>query len=73
LVTRNVAVIYAVGGSFVTAAAKEATSTIPIVFQGGGLDPVGTGLVASLNRPGGNVTAVMNLGGLALGQSKLNS
>jgi putative ABC transport system substrate-binding protein len=72
LVNRKVAVIYASGGgSFVTAAAKAETSTIPIVFQGGGLDPVQTGLVASLNRPGGNVTGVMNLGGLALGPKQI--
>jgi putative ABC transport system substrate-binding protein len=71
LVNRKVTVIYATGGSFVTAAAKAATSTIPIVFQGGGRDPVQIGLVASLQHPGGNVTGVMNLGGLALGPKQI--
>jgi putative ABC transport system substrate-binding protein len=47
------------GGTPNTAAAKQATSVIPIVFASTG-DPVGTGLVASLARPGGNVTGLSN-------------
>jgi putative tryptophan/tyrosine transport system substrate-binding protein len=66
LVDRRAAVLFAVGGPFVTQPAKAATSTIPIVFQGGGPDPVKEGLVASLAHPGGNVTGVMNLAGLTL-------
>src|SRR5215510_1212480 len=48
-------------GTEPTLAAKQATSVIPIVFSTAG-DPVGTGLVASLARPGGNVTGLSNLG-----------
>jgi len=56
LVRRQVLVIVANGGS--TPAAKAATSTMPIAVVTG-LDPIRTGLVASLNRPGGNVTGIM--------------
>jgi putative tryptophan/tyrosine transport system substrate-binding protein len=55
LVGRKVDLIATSGGDLVALAARNATSTIPIVFIGGG-DPVERGLVASLARPGGNVT-----------------
>lgn len=62
LVHLKVDIIVVAGGSAVIRAAKSATKAIPIVMVGPS-DPVETGLVKSLARPGGNVTGLTNLGG----------
>jgi ABC-type uncharacterized transport system substrate-binding protein len=66
---RRVTVIVTTNSSSVALAAKAATTTIPIVFATG-VNPVESGLVASLNRPGGNLTGVTGLG-VELGPKRL--
>jgi putative ABC transport system substrate-binding protein len=68
LVRMRVAVICSAGGPPSAFAAQKATSTIPIVFPGAG-DPVKLGLVASLNRPGANITGINNFSVEVAGKS----
>jgi putative ABC transport system substrate-binding protein len=60
LVRQQMAVIITIGGDTTALAAKAATATIPIIFAGG-TDPLRSGLVTSLHRPGGNITGVSTL------------
>jgi putative tryptophan/tyrosine transport system substrate-binding protein len=69
LVRLQVAVIATIGGNAAALAAREATTTIPVVFHGS-LDPVEAKFVASLNRPGGNMTGVVTLN-VDTGQKRL--
>jgi putative ABC transport system substrate-binding protein len=64
-VSLPVVVLASVGGDNAVLSAKAATASIPIVFTTGG-DPVATGFVASINRPGGNLTGTTFLGSLVV-------
>jgi putative ABC transport system substrate-binding protein len=68
LVRRPVDVLFAAQGTVSALAAKRATSTIPIVFVTAD-DPVAAGLVASLSRPGGNLTGISRLGTALIGKN----
>jgi putative ABC transport system substrate-binding protein len=70
LVRRQVAVIATAGGTVAARAAKQATSTIPIVFEIGG-DPIAADLVDQLNRPGGNLTGI-SMNAPAVGATQLD-
>jgi putative ABC transport system substrate-binding protein len=61
LVRLKVDIVVVAGGAPVIRAAKNATTTIPIVMITGGIDPVGAGLIESLARPGGNLTGIITL------------
>jgi putative ABC transport system substrate-binding protein len=68
LVRLKVDIIVVSGGHRLVLAAKNATKTIPIVMMGAGRDPVETGLIESLARPGGNVTGITLLSGVLGGK-----
>jgi putative tryptophan/tyrosine transport system substrate-binding protein len=70
LVQLGVEIIVTSGGSLATQAAKKTTTRTPIVFIMGDADPVQAGIVAGLNRPGGNITGISLLGG-ALGPKRV--
>jgi putative ABC transport system substrate-binding protein len=68
LVRLKVDIIVVSGGTRIIRAAKNATTTIPIVMMGHGSDPVEAGVVETLARPGGNVTGLTNLSGKLSGK-----